>query len=299
VGGVPTTFANWEAQLSSGDSVTGTYADSAAAVSTFDLTDSNPGQPTLVDAVAGGIINLAVGTNSVTVDYNAPGGDVDAYGIWRALSLDGTTCGGSEVYAKIATDADADANTSYTDSTVGSPEEYCYQVTAVNDGDESSRTGAEEGLAVLSVADASAPTIAAAVLLTDVGLVGVLDSGDQHRFAFSEVMFGDQAPGTFTGIELGSYRVIDADGTQLDVFCGATNNNATCVLNDVSVTVSGTSYAAGRVLTVTLTGNPTLPGGGTTAGFQYPGTVSNVSAEWDDLGGNQLNLAGSADKVIG
>jgi hypothetical protein len=285
VGGGGTTFANFEAQLSSTDGILvgSSYADSVAAVSVFDLDDLNPGIPTLT--------SLTAGTNQVTVEWDdLVVGDRDSFNIYRALSVNGTTCGASEVYSVIASSTDLTDPQTYVDGTVGSPEQYCYRVSAVNDGDEGTRTPSDAFAFIgLTVADASAPTIVNAKLATDAGLVGVLDSGDVHKFAFSEAM-------NTTTDDAGSlYRVSDADGTIYDFVCGT---NAVCALNAADEVVDTVTYTANKVLTVT-TAAPTLIAAGTTAGFAYPATVTNVSTHWDDAAGNQLNLAGSADKTIG
>lgn len=280
VGGVPTTAANFETQLSSGDTVSGTYADSPAAVTTWNLTDSNPVTPVLNTAV--------VGTAKVTLTWT-PGSalaDIDSFSIFRALSLNNTDCSLSESYAQIATSTDLTAPHTYVDSTVGVPEQYCYRIQEVNDGDASSNSN--ELFASVTAADASAPTIIYATLATDGGLVGVAGAGDVHKLVFSEVMAAGIAGAGST------FRVADADGTILDIAC-----NTGCSLNAALETVNGTEYAIGRVLTV-VASNATITSAaaGTVPNAQYPLTITNVSADWDDLAGNQLNLAGSADKVI-
>jgi hypothetical protein len=141
-------------------------------------------------------------------------------------------------------------------------------------------------------AAAAAPTISDLQLTTNAGLQTVADTGDVHRFIFSEPMdTGVDAAGS-------TYRVQDADGTIADIVCGT---NATCALNAAPVTIGGTTYPINQVLTVTLTAAPTPETGfeGSQPGLQYALTVTDVSAEWVDAAdGLQLDLAASADKVV-
>jgi len=287
VDGVPSTLAAFEAALSSGDTVSGTYAPDAAAVSTFNLLNINP-------AVAGPAAPvLTLGANQVTVTWTpvTPLADLDSFNIYRALSVTGTDCTSSPVYSVIASSTDLTAPHNYIDTTVATPEEYCYRTAEVNDGDE----GALSPASFVATASDPAPRIVNSKLATDGGLVGVADSGDIFKFAFSEVM----AAAVDTDVTT-SFRAVDGDGSTIDVLCAVA---AGCTLNIAIETVDGVDYAIGRVLTVTTVGGATITPvvgfAGTIAGFQYPGTVTNVSATWDDTTGNQLDLAGSTDKIIG
>ena len=280
IGGGSTSRANFEDQISSDDTIGGNYADSSGATSTFNLADVNPVAPTLGA--------LTVGTNQITVNWSqAAGDDTDGFSIYRALSANNTDCSGSESYTKI--NSGLDNASPYVDNTVGVPEQYCYQVSATNDGDEGPRSG--EGFVQTATVDAGAPTIVDARVGTDAGLVGLLDGGDVHKFAFSEAMNGtiDDAASF--------YRLSDVDGTIVDLTC-----NAGCSRNGGDEVVGGVTYGANRVLTVDTSAGATItpvaPGG--TAGLQYAPTtlVTNVSSQWDDLAGNQLDLAGSPDKTL-
>lgn len=135
--------------------------------------------------------------------------------------------------------------------------------------------------------DTVAPTILDVRATTDANLQNQVDSGDVHVFVFSEPM---AAPTT------GSYDLRDGDAvtpTTGRVTCGS--GGTTCTLNSAPVTVRGTTYEAGRVLTVTV--GTASPSGGTTPGLQYPVTITAL-ANLTDVEGNPVDLSGSPDKTI-
>jgi hypothetical protein len=172
-------------------------------------------------------------------------------------------------------------------------------VTARDDGDESNGTDEVEQTAG-SGGGSTGPTIVD-VRAQDNGVVGLLDGGDVHRFIFSEPMaltMDDQFE---------KYRVRDNDPTPtiVDVWCQVGDGNdvdpasADCGLNLAPVTINGTTYGAGRVLTVQIGTSagiiPVQPG--TTPGLAYTGTMTNVSAGWTSAGGTALAV-GAGDVSI-
>lgn len=130
-----------------------------------------------------------------------------------------------------------------------------------------------------------APTITDARVTTDTAVLGLLEADDVFALLFSEDMvdtLGDNS--TFL-------RLSDANSTY-QVSCGA---GATCVLDD-----GGTAAVDDDRLQVTLTADPTLISG-TADGLDFAGgtvTITLVSTNFDDQAGNQLDLAGSADRVV-
>jgi hypothetical protein len=276
-GPTPATFATFEAALSPGDSVSGTYAQDTAASSTFNLSDDQPGPPQAVTAT----LNNPPG-NSVTVDWNAPAAPppngVDTYNVYRASTVPASPCpldpASGSSYVKIG-DVDGTVLT-FDDTTLAFNTKYCYLVRSVSAGQESTDSNIDG--ATTTAGAATAPTITDAQLTLDAGLLGIGDTGDKHQFTFSQTMdTGIDAAGS-------SYRVTDGDGTAADIICGT---NATCALD-------GTA----KILTITLTATPTPVTAGGTAGLQYPLTLTNISAEWMGTNGVTVDLAGSADKVV-
>jgi hypothetical protein len=272
LGEVATTMANFEAGISSDDQVHITYADSAAAVSRFSLWNSNP--ETLVLAAP------VIGTNKVTLTWGAPAQDWDSILVQRALSTNNTDCTPTnEVWATIFTFTDQDGPYSYADTSAGAPEQYCYRLIAVNDGDQGA--GSNQVFAALTAADASAPTLVSSSITTDAGLVGQLNAGEAevYEFVFSEEM---NAALTAAGLVI---QLTDGDGTILNV-------TGTGVLDD-----DGGTYADNRHLTFTVTGVAVVQDG-TTATFVYPGTVTAAAAVFADTSGNFLNLS-TGDRTLG
>lgn len=159
--------------------------------------------------------------------------------------------------------------------------------------------------AVGAPADTAAPIILDATAVDtagangDNGIVGIVDDGDWQRFVFNEVM------NTSVAADGSTYRLTDADGTVIDVVCGGDGGGLAdgCFLNPTagSDPETGFEFEAGQIMYVRIgaAGSTITPqAAGTTPGAQYPVTITNVNAAWDDVAGNQLNLAGSVDKTI-
>ena len=122
VDGTPVTMPAFEAAPEQRDSVTGIYAPDSAASSSFNLTDTNPEEPTNVTASQDG--------SAVDVAWTAPSGDVDSYNVYRA-SVPATATDCSAVPSTGWTQVGSSTTTTYTDKTVTVPADsstnsYCY-----------------------------------------------------------------------------------------------------------------------------------------------------------------------------
>lgn len=295
--------AAFESALSPGDSVSGSYAEDNAVVSTLCLTDSSPANPSAVAFAPGAAQMVVTITESATTT-------TDAYNIYR-VAEPASGCPdfqletGRVLYSAVGSvpdptpGASTSATSQFTDVGLTDGTIYCYVVTAVDDGDESSGS-AEFTEAAGTGGSSSDPTILD-VRAEDNGVVGVVDGGDVHRFIFSEPMaltIDDQFE---------EYRIEDADPTPtiVRVWCQVGDGNdidpasADCGLNTAPITINGTTYAAGRVLTVQI---GTAAGilnvqSGTTPGLAYAATITNVSSGWKSTGGTQVSL-GAGDVLI-
>ena len=210
VDGVPATLAEFEAALSAGDDVGGTYAPNPDLASTFNLEDEAPQPPATVTVDAAGTTDTAV-----EIDFTAPAtGAPDEYRIYRTVDptpLDACPAFGAE-YTLVAT---VEGNvTTFTSTGLTAETAYCFAVTAVQDGDESAAAGPVQAV-TLAPGDVAAPTIANAVVATDVGFVGIVDSGDAWRLEFDEALAA--------AANTGDFLMTDPDGDLILVDCaGAT-----------------------------------------------------------------------------
>ena len=126
--------------------------------------------------------------------------------------------------------------------------------------------------------------------IVDGTFAGQADATDVHRFIFSEPMANTIAA------DGSAYRGQDGDGTVADITCGTAGT--TCELNQSAVTIGAATQPAGTVLTVTIGSIPSFTAPGTSPGLQYPVVITQVTSQWDDTSGNQLDLVGSVDKTI-
>ena len=292
IGGLPVTLEEFEAALSTGDTIVATYTTTTGLASVFDLTDSNPGTPTAAPTAT---VGTGANTNDVTLTTTVTG-DVDQVVFQRATVTGGTVGTFSTIATEAATDDDAATTGTqvvFVDNDVAAGT-YQYRVLLVNDGDTG---GASPATAtVTTVAPAAADTTAPTALDTRVGINGgsafLLETGDTFTIVLSEAA-GAVAVGD-------TFRLTDADGTVVDIVgvdaaADGTVDNLT--LNTADVAVGGTTYGAGRVLTVRrVAGDTTVVAGGQ-AGLGLPATISQQSGT-ADVAGNQLNVAGSADLVV-
>lgn len=135
------------------------------------------------------------------------------------------------------------------------------------------------------VVDTTAPTVLDARVGTNAGSAFLLENGDTFLLALSEAV---AAPSTGD-----TMRVTDTDGTVVDIVFSGTNFS----LNTGDAVINGTTYGAGRVLTITRGAADVVVVAGTQTGLGLPATITQ-QAGTRDAAGNELNLAGSADVVI-
>jgi putative cell wall-binding protein len=279
IGGAPSTLALFEATLSAGDDVTGTFRPAPADKSTFNLySDESPTPPSNAP-------NSPTETSSsVTVSFfESTQSTVDSYRLYRADMPASGTCpaapvkGGPQTFAGtpyIFRGSVDDANPtstpsqssqlSITDTQVAPGTEYCYRLVSVDDGDEGPATDAIEAETAEGT-DTTAPLLTGAVGDSD---DAVLDDGDVHTLTFNEAM-GD--PTTF-----GSYTVNGANGGSQSIQCQV---QASCSLS-----------ADAKTLTVTM-----RPLVSTT--LEYPLAITAISG-MEDAEGNPVNFTNSTDKTI-
>jgi putative cell wall-binding protein len=183
----------------------------------------------------------------------------DTFNVYRAAAGTGGTCPdfqtagatGRGLYALVGTvDEDGNMTTpeeSFTDTGLTANTTYCYAVTAVNDGDEGPGTN-EQATTTLTAGDTIEPVSQDVTATNDEGAgafgdEGTASTGDVWRVIFDEAIDAPNAGDTI--------RVVDADGEFADITC---TTDATCTINASAVTIGTQTYAAGRVLTITLTG---------------------------------------------
>ena len=285
IGGNSSTLAAFEAELSPFDDVTGTYSRNGA--STFNLINEAPAAPEGVTAAAtSGAVTLTIDDSSTP--------SVDAYDIHRATASQVFGCQEQAVtFAKIGSTPDpspsADSgNATYADTTTTTGTAYCYRVFSVDDGDVSGSSAAA-GPVTSQGGTASGNPTSVAVQHTNGSNSGngstLIDTGDVIDLAFDRVM---AEPGNGD-----AFRAQDTN-TVAQITCGLTT--ATCVRNTSDKTVGSTTYAAGRVITVTLQDDPDFLSG-TDDGLALPATITDQSG-YVDAQDRPWNVTGSPAKTI-
>jgi putative cell wall-binding protein len=271
----------FEQALSAGDRVTVTYDPNASGTSTFDITNDTVVAPGKAQASVEKLDNTGA-ANDVRVDVTIPTGNAvgATYALQRAAyplpGCNGPLGAFADVASPDINDGEAiDANV---------PEGcYAYRVVAKQVNGATANGAQSDNVTVPGPADTTAPKISDVKATTDAGAKGVADVGDVHTFTFSENM------DTAVDADGSTYRISDADGTQVDIVCGAAT--ATCSYTTVPPIISG---SADPVFQMTVTIKvPTPVATGTIAGLQYPATILSVSSGWKDASGNALTLAGS------
>ncbi len=300
VNGASADIGQFESQLSSGDTVTGTFAQDSRSNSTFALTDANPVAPTGVTATRGS----GTSAQDITVTGTYPGTlrEVDDLVIQRAPVNSGVTGEFTTIVTVAASDTDttaSDVQFRHVDRGVAVGT-FVYRVAAVNDGDQGPYSGPSNPATVSG--NTGGPTLSDTRLGVNGGNALLLESGDSFVVT-SNRPFAAPTPGA-PGVAGDLFRLQDADGTVYDVINGF---NATFTPNTAPVTVDGTNFAAGRVLTIALTDTPTTTSGataeqatsvaGAAAGLGIPTTITNQSGN-TDVDGNELQITGSTDLII-
>nr|WP_246314092.1 cell wall-binding repeat-containing protein [Kineococcus aurantiacus] len=293
LGSTEVVAADFFEQLSVGDELdtTTSYNATPALQSTFVLTDLTPEPPTLtgldtagltVDDVAADdvtdttadleVSNLSDDVSSVTVYYIADTND------------DTVTALDTDTFESRSFTADSDTSTDNWDITLTGLDDdtsYDVYVTQTVGQEESEPSDGFELTTEVTNTDNTAPTIEDTVLTDDNGTLGVLDSADVVTLTFSESMastLGDA--GTFL-------RFSDGDSTYQvsGGFAQATDTDTDDQLV-ITVPVAGATFGlvAGEDNGLDVAGDSVK--------------VSLVSSQFDDVAGNQLNLAGSADVTV-
>lgn len=289
VEGVPATLEEFESQLSRGDGVSvGAYSPTPGAVSVFNIFDDSPDAPTSVTATAGttgaSTDDITVVTDPAEIENPAL---YDSFVIQRKAATAPDTSYATVKTLTPAEDADTSATTiTWVDMNVA-PGSYIYRVAGVIDGDQGAFTPSGTATSTTPGPDTAAPLAIDSVVTSNSGLANTFDTGDVFKVVFNEPM---GAPATGDTI-----RAQDGDGTVGDFVNGT---NAAFTLNAVSETVNGASRPAGTVLTVTLTGAPTVVTAGTAAGLQIPATITDQAGTADAAGNNWNVSAGGQDVVL-
>src|SRR5680860_218644 len=285
IGGIPVTFAAFEAALSRGDALTvDVYTQDDSLESQFNL---NADSPTLASATATPD-DLDV---DVVIASTAPvdEGLYDTFTISRSVD-DGVTADADKTYTEVGTITGAEyAADGFTDTTPEA-DDYTYSVVGTIDGDTSDAVYAD-ATTTDPAADTDAPVSESTRLVTNAGFAADIDTGDEFRFIFDEEM--DLAANA-------SIRFTTAGGTENWQLTNGVN--ATLTLNAAEVTFTGSdagTYDANHVLTVNVLANPT-PILGTVAAdlpAQYDLTVT-TSAGVTDTAGNNWDTAGSGIAAV-
>lgn len=278
--GAASNLAGFEAALSIGDRVTVTYDPNGSGTSVFDITNDTVVAPGKATAKALKIDNTGA-ANDVRVTVAIPTGNAagTTYTLQRAeYALPGCNALGSFAAVAGADIADGEAVDMNVDDGC-----YVYRVVAEQVNGATANGANSDNVTVPGPADTEGPLIQDVRATTDAGTAGTLDAGDVHTFLFNEDMHADvDADGS-------TYRVSDADGTQVDIVCGA--GKATCAYETVPPLLSGGANPLFR-LRVTVQA-PTVVSAGSVTGLAYNATIVSVSTHWKDTTGNALRLVGS------
>lgn len=311
VDGTQVSQAVFERELSSGDTLLAAseYFNEGDAEtvndgpSTFRITDVTPAVPTNVDAN-----RTADSTARVTWTDNTDADDVEVFNVYRTTLTTASpncpaTLAGYTLVGQVEPDAGTAAADMFDDTGLQPATSYCYVVTAVLDGDESAfeATDGDNQTTTLGAGQTAEPQSIDAFVLDDAAdddafaTEGTVTAGDDWRIVFDEALA--ELDGTNE-----VFRVQDADGDIADIDCnassGTVNNEATCVLNDGTVTIDGTEYDDNEVLTVTFAADLTLLGGTGDDVLEYPLTVTQAVGFADADADAQWTPADDPDNVI-
>lgn len=290
-----TTLANFEQQLSQADELdrSTNYTQDEAAASTFCLEDIAPSQPQTVVATP-------QDADTIRVTWTAPTtGAPSSYRIYRMQTTNACPEGQTNLsqYTQVA--EVSGSTTQYDDNGLAAATRYCYVVTAVQNGDESAPSTSANGTTT-EAGSTVQPQSTDAYIETDTSFPGFVSGGDVWRVIFDKQM----QPVT----DGDTVIVQDAQGDSLTVICDAApagavvGENADCDFNTTNVTVAGTAYGPGRVLTVTLQGGTIIAATSTPTGtmndqLEYPVTITTQNG-FTDLNNNPWTPADDPDRVI-
>lgn len=256
--GVGITMANFAAALSTGDVLTVAYNNSAAGVSTFNITTDFVPPATAVTATAGGSTG-----KDVTVSWTASTQSGVTYDVWRSTDNTLDTAADTKVGSALT-------GTTYTDSNVANGTYYYFVVAHSTATSAAAASAISAQVTVPLAADTTPPTLVESLVSTDSGFGGVADAGDVWKLDASEAVTATSGAGLI---------LTDAGGT-----------NQVTVTNGQNATFS----VSGTILTITLT--KTLTYGTNNTAIDYPLTITNSSGI-ADTAGNRLTV-GSGDVTV-
>jgi hypothetical protein len=169
---------------------------------------------------------------------------------------------------------------------------YCYRVRAQDPITAAPSYSNYVPINLPGAVDTFAPTSISAALTLSAGFSNVLDTGDRFVIDFSETMFI---------VANATIRFTDSDcGPATNAGPSACSGGQTNTISDVTCGVNAacTVSTSQMQLTVTLTANPAIVVAGSVPGTHLPLVVTDSSGV-TDLSGNQWNLPGSPDRLIG
>src|SRR2546425_289358 len=296
LGSTNLTLAQFEQLISTGDGVTMTYSADATGMSSFTIT-SDVGRAAVT--VVGNVDDYDNENvqDDIQITITEPPTNVDdiVYQVWgtsvTAIGPSGESSGGGDAPRGTPRVPRGRDTAKFLDRQISSGF-YCYRVGVTNPVTNTTLWAYSNFITVETpptpVGPNADPRSIDARVTTVAGLANTFDAGDVIKIAFSKDMK------LATGARL---QGVDADGTFADIVCG-TSGNAGCALNTATETLAGTPYGPNRVLTITLTANPTTIQPGSTPGLQLPATVSDASGI-TDLAGNPWDVLASPDGVLG
>ena len=287
-GGQPITMTQFEAALVAGDVVSVSYSPTASGVSVFNMTTE--ATPAAVTAISAAAVNVDAGAtiNDVQVTYTRP---TNASGVTYTLQRKATGAADSTfVTVTTATQAAGSTDTEFVFTTTNLANlagGYTFRVEATSPISGTVTDGTQSGTVVIPGTPNTTPPISTYAAETTVaGLANTVDTGDVFKVVFSATMAVPAAGATI--------RASDGDGTIADLVNGT---NATFTVNTAVETVNAVSRAVGTVLTVTITGAPTVVATGTTAGLQLPAIMID-SANIKGTNGVNWDVASSTGKTL-
>ena len=286
--GVGISMADFERIAGTDAIVSTSYNPSPEGVSTHNVTTAAVTAPTNAKATVSDLD--ADGTrDDATITWTASTSEGVVYDVRRS-TVD-TTCDNADT---LVADNVSGTSTTVLNNPNDADTVFCVYAQDPNTGASSAAAPTAQTTLPGSADTAGPQSDEYTAVTTDSGFDNEGDTGDVWRIVFNEAV----------QVEAGdAIRVLDGtDATQAgteeqyQIVCGT---NATCATNASASTIGGTSYEAGRILTVTLT-TVLAPVATVTGGnnrLDYPAFIIN-SAGITDSNGNSWDLAGSADRTL-